>query len=430
MMHIFSKKNKTKKMGIERIPDAPFYYVSLQQHIGSAAEPVVEIGAAIRKYQLIGKRSNGLSANLHSPVSGIVQDIKEHLSADGRYVPMIVIRNDYHEDQINYDPIDYYKCSPEELVHAIEEFGVVGEGGAQFPTAVKYKLEGHKIHTFIVNGTECEPYLTADYALMAQRTEELFEGILIANRILEAQDIVISIEKQNKELREIFAPFLNRAEYKNIRVVVLPNEYPQGGELQLIKSITGTELPRNSRPRDIGIIVSNVATIFSIHRAIVRRKPLISRFITISGENSKVFGNFKTKIGTPINHILSSLDLLPNLNEDQLVLGGPMMGKNIADLSVPIEKGSSGILFFKKEKVERHNCISCGYCSDVCPMRLMPMKFEEYFRQGKYMSLEKYRISNCIECAACEYICPSNVPLISSIKEGKIKLKELANAIQ
>ena len=198
--------------------------------------------------------------------------------------------------------------------------------------------------------------------------------------------------------------------------------------MQLIKSITGIEMPRNQRPRDVGVIVNNVGTIHAVYEAVVNRKPVISRIITISGEKSEYCGNLEVKIGTPIGHILKLLGL--TTNNKTVVLGGPMMGKAITDWSIPITKGSGGVLFLKKEKFKRSNCISCGYCVDVCPMHLMPMKFEEYFRRGKYFNLEKYSISSCIECAACEYICPSNVPLIESIKEGKIKLKQLADAIQ
>lgn len=426
MMHIFSMKGKTKKMQIQPLADAPFLYMPMQKYIGNPPIPVVKVGDKVKKYQLIGQKGEGLSSNVHSPVSGVVHEIKEYIQADGQSALTIVIKNDFLETEADLLLNDI--TTTEQLISLIEDAGIVGEGGSQFPTAVKYKLEGKKIHTFIVNGTECEPYLTSDYALMAERTDELFKGISIINRILGAENIVISIEEQNKELQKVFAPYLQREEYKNYRVVVLPNEYPQGGELQLIRSVTGIEMPRNQRPRDVGVIVNNVGTICAVYKAVINKKPVISRIITISGEESDYSGNFEVKIGTPIGHILNLLNL--SANNKTIVLGGPMMGKAITDWSIPISKGSSGVLFLKKEKFKRSNCISCGYCVDVCPMNLMPMKFEEYYRRGKYFNLEKYSISSCIECAACEYICPSNVPLIESIKEGKIKLKQLANAIQ
>lgn len=428
-MHIFSMKNKTKRMGIQKIPDAPILYTPLLQHIGQPAIPQVKIGELVYKYQLIGLATGGISANVHSPVSGEVIDIKDYPLADGTLVPTVIIENDFKEKEIECIASSIVATS-EQIVEIIANCGIVGEGGAQFPTAIKYMLEGNKINTFIVNGTECEPYLTADFALMEQHAEELLNGIEVINRVLEANDVVITIEEQNKILQYVFKPFLERNEYNNIRIVILPNQYPQGGELQLIKSITGIELPRNQRPRDIGVIVSNVATIYSVYKAVYQNIPLISRFITISGEKLKnnKYGNYEVKIGTPVSHILQTLEI--EGDHKNIVLGGPMMGKQIENLSAPITKGSSGILFLKEKDNKRNHCISCGYCVEVCPMHLMPMKFEEIYRKGKFYKLDKYSISNCVECAACEYICPSNVPLISSIKEGKIKSKELANAIE
>lgn len=427
MMHIFSMKGKTKKSGIQLLKAPPVLYIPLSQHIGKPAEAIVEIGEKVKKYQLIAKATPGLSANVHSPISGTVIDISDCTLADGATTPAIVIENDWQDEVVANQQVSE-NITNDDIVDIIRKSGIVGEGGAQFPTDIKYNLEGSEIHTFIINGTECEPYLTADYALMAQHTEELLKGICIVNRILEAKDVVITIEEQNKELNKTFAPFLEKEEYKHIRIAILPNEYPQGGELQLIKSITGIELPRAKRPREVGVIVNNVGTIYSVYQAVSNNRPLISRFLTLSGEKSEKYGNFEVLIGTPISHILKESGV--SLKDKHIVLGGPMMGKHAVNTDAPIIKGSSGILLLKEDKKQSHNCISCGYCVEVCPMKLMPMKFEEIYRGGKYFKLEKYNISNCIECAACEYICPSNVPLIESIKKGKNKLKELANAIE
>ena len=422
MLHIFSMKNKTKQLAIKPISDASVFHIPLLQHLGKPAEPIVQPGDYVKQYQLIGKAVEGLSANIHSPVSGKVLELKEVSLADGSKVPAVLIENDY-----KYNEYPYQK-SNRPLTEILKDAGIVGEGGAQFPTHLKYAIGDKKIKTLIINGTECEPYLTADYALMSQHTEELLKGILIVGKALNVEEIVITIEEQNRELSGNFASFLVQNNYKKIRIRILPNTYPQGGELQLIKSVTGIELPRTKLPKDAGIIVSNVGTVYAVYQAVEKCKPIISRFITVSGEKSKNWGNYEVKIGTPIAHILKELEI--SSDDKNIVLGGPMMGKDITDLNVPITKGSSGVLFLKKKSEERNNCISCGYCVEVCPMHLMPMKFEEIFRQRKFFKLEKFHLSNCIECAACEYICPSNVPLIKSIKEGKTKLKELANAIQ
>ncbi|WP_062182052.1 electron transport complex subunit RsxC [Dysgonomonas macrotermitis] len=427
MMHIFSMKRDTKKKSIEKIDNAPLLYLSLSQHIGKPAEPVVAIGEQVKKYQIIAQGAGVMSANIHAPVSGIIQSIGKHPQAEGSMTDMIVLANDFRYEELVLPSDDVAGLTPEQIIALIKDAGIVGEGGAQFPTHIKYTLQGHKIDTFIINGTECEPYLTADYILMKEYTSQLFEGITIVNKILNASRIVLSIEEQNKDLLDVFRPFLAKTEYNHIQVKVLPNQYPQGGELQLIKSVTGKVLPRGVLPRDEGIIVSNAGTVYAVYKAVAERKPLTERIVTISGEESKRIGNLEVAIGTPISHILQSQGLSGIPDEDIVVLGGPMMGKNVVDTSAPVTKGSSGVLLFRKKEIKRNNCISCGYCVDVCPMHLMPMKFEENYRKEKYSQLEKYSLSLCIECAACEYICPSDVPLIESIKKGKQKQREINN---
>jgi len=425
MMHIFSMKSKTKKLNIQEIPDATVFYLPLTQYIGLPAIPLVSVGDRVLKYQLIAKASAHISSNIHAPVSGIVKSIEKHPWVDGTMVDTIVLENDFKNEEVEREPVDVDNLTPEQVLAIIQEAGIVGEGGAQFPTHVKYDIQGQKIDTFIVNGTECEPYLTSDYSLMKEKTGRLFHAMALINKILKADKIVLSIEEQNKDLLSTFASFLERPEYSNVRVTVLPNEYPQGGELQLIRSLTGKILPKGILPKDIGIIVSNVGTINAVYEAVVCQKPLTERIITISGEKSKNYGNFNVKIGTPINHILKTQGLSEVEGDYLLVLGGPMMGRNITDFSTPLMKGSSAVLFLQKKKIKRNNCISCGYCVDVCPMHLMPMKFEEAYRENKPAKFEKYSLNSCIECAACEYICPSDVPLIESIKEGKQLLKSL-----
>lgn len=428
MMHIFSMKGKTKMQAIQDVPDAPLLYLPLSQCVGLPAVPVVDMGQRVLKYQLVARASSYMSSNIHAPVSGVVRAIEKHPWANGGMVDTIILENDFKDEEVSREIVDVDSFSPEEILNIIGQSGIVGEGGAEFPTYVKYDIKGWKIDTFIINGTECEPYITSDYALMKEKTGRLFYSMLIVNRILRADEIVISIEEQNKDLLPVFEPFLEREEFGHVRVAVLPNEYPQGGELQLIKSVTGKVLPKGILPKEIGVIVSNVGTMNAIHEAVVRKKTVIERVITISGEKSRNYGNFNVKIGTPISHILETQGLTDMGDDCTLVLGGPMMGRNVTDTSVPVTKGLSGVLLLQKKKIKRNNCISCGYCADVCPMHLMPMKFDESFRLGKFRRLEKQNIGACIECAACEYICPANVPLIQSIKEGKQKLKTILSS--
>lgn len=425
MLHIRSRKYKTKKQEIKKIPDASLYYIPLYQHIGLPAIPVVTVGSHVLKNQLIAGSSGSISANIHAPVSGTVEAITKHPLADGREVDTVILRNDFKNTAVPSKAFDIDTATKEQLIETIEAAGVVGEGGAQFPTHVKYTVpSGYSIQTFIVNGAECEPYLTADYALMQEKTKELFQAIsLIANRILEAEETVITIEKQNSELIKIFAPYLS--EYPTVRVQVLSNIYPQGGELQVIKSVCGFELPKGSIPGKSGVVVSNVGTIYAVYQAIFEQQPLTERILTLSGDTLLQTGNFRIKTGTPVQHILEVFSLTEKVKSNLLVVGGPMMGKNVTDTRVPITKGSSGILFFDNKEKKVDNCISCAYCVEACPMHLMPLAFADLYGKKKYADLEKYNLNSCIECAACQYVCPSNVPLMESILKGKDKLKTL-----
>ncbi len=423
MMHIHSMKEETKDKLIRPLKDAPVLYVPLLENFGNKPEPVVKPGDKVKKYQVIAKAKEGYSAKVHSPVSGTVSAIEKQLQADGKEAVSVIIENDY------LDTIEIWKegmpheYSTDELLEIIEDAGIVGLGGAQFPTATKFRVEDKEIKTFIINGAECEPYLTADYAIMAEKTEELFEAIHISNRIIRAGEVIIGIERQNQELKEAFAPLLKKEKYRDYRVEVVSDEYPQGGELQLTKSLTGIEVPNDKLTADYGVIMSNIGTLYAIYQAVVNHKPLIDRIVTISGEKSDHYGNYEVKIGTPVSHILDTIEYKGI--DPMIIMGGPMMGKYIYDQNTPVHKGAGGVLMLKKRDFKRISCIGCGYCVDVCPMFLMPMKYEEHYRKGKYRKLEKYNIDDCIDCGSCEYICPCNVPLMKSIQKGKSKLKEL-----
>ncbi|NDW08939.1 electron transport complex subunit RsxC [Dysgonomonas sp. 520] len=428
MMHIFSAKSKTKKEKITDLKDAPVFYIPMLQNIGTPATPIVKVGDTIKRFQLIGEATGHCSANIHSPISGVVIDICPHPLADGTVVETIIVENDYLNTEIMLGAekdVDLKKMSSEEILSAIKDCGIVGEGGAQFPTHNKYDIKDKEIDTFIINGTECEPFLTADYALMNEFPNLLFTGIKMINKVLKAKEVVITVEAQNKDIMDSFNYLMNKPEYSNYKVMIFPDKYPQGGELQLIKSVTGKELGKGKLPSSIGLIVSNVGTVIAVYKAIVNRKPLVERVVTVSGDFLQGAGNYNIKIGTPVQHIIKELKLDSDIENKGIVLGGPMMGKAVSSMLAPVTKGSSGVLTFKKKEVSRNNCIMCGYCADVCPMHLMPMKFEQLFRRGKYSSLAGFSISECIECAACEYICPSNVSLMESIKEGKSQLKNL-----
>lgn len=421
MLHILSMKPRTKRIGIVPLPDPDVLYVPLLQHIGRPAIPLVKAGDRVARYQLIGQAAEGLSANIHAPVSGCVREVGTMTLVDGTPVPGIIIDNDHQG-----------KCAPElpalgdeglTLPDLIKAAGIVGMGGAQFPTDVKYRVGDQPIHTLIINATECEPYLTADYALIHAHRREVLEAVALIQRTLGADRAVITVEQQNAKLADLLAPYFTKEPFTHIGVKVLADGYPQGGELQLIRSVTGIEVPRTQLPKDAGVIVSNVGTVYAIYRAVHDHRPLVSRCLTVSGEQAERIGNFEVCIGTPVSHIIRHLGL--TAQGKALVMGGPMMGKPVCEANGPIVKGSSGLLLLTPRSEESGHCISCGYCVEACPMHLMPMKFEENLRRGKIKRLADYGLMNCIECAACQYICPANVPLLASIRQGKVKLKEL-----
>lgn len=423
MLHILSMKNETKSMKIRPIADAEIFRVPLSQHIGSPAVPVVKPGDHVKQYQLIGQGGKGCSANIHAPVSGSVIGIEDLTLPGNQKVQAVILKNDFKNEEVEASS---ETVSHDSVADILREKGIVGEGGAQFPTALKYAPdERGQLQTLIVNGTECEPYLSADYALMNERTEEILKGAEILRSFMQIKEVVIVIENQNKELIDKFEPFLQRKEYGCYRIQLLPDAYPQGGELQVIKSVTGIEIPRGQLPKTAGVVVNNAGTVYSVYQAVEKHKPLVSRIITVSGEEAGTVGNFEVKIGTPVSHVLKELGISPE--GKNVILGGPMMGKYVSDTDVPVIKGSSGILLLKERDRQHGHCISCGYCVEACPMHLMPMKFEESVRKGRYKQLADYGLNNCIECAACEYVCPANVALIESIKNGKMKLKQLSN---
>lgn len=393
------------------------------EKFGTRPKPVVNKGDYIKRYQLIAKAPEGFSAPLHSPVSGIVEYIGSLAQVDDMEALTIVIRSDGRDQE---QPAPLKKISNdniEDILQLIEDAGIVGMGGAQFPTAMKYNRKDKKVNTFIVNGVECEPYITSDYALMSYYTEEVLEAILIIDKILDAGEVVIAVENVNKDLEEVFGKYLNKEKYKKISIKIVPDEYPQGGELQLAKTIAGVEIKKGDIPLDHGVVVSNVGTVHAVYNAVVHNRPLVERIITVSGEHAPYPGNYLVKIGTPVSHILKQCGINPEITS--VIAGGPMMSPHVRNFSVPLHKGSLGLVALPKRTVDRLPCIWCGYCADVCPMKLMPMKYYQFYKRANYKKLESYNINDCIECGACEYICPARVPLIESIKEGKAKLKAI-----
>lgn len=416
----------TKNMSLKKISESEIFFVPLLQHKGERAFEIVRVGQEVRKYEKIAQGYGSISANIHSPVSGKVIRIMKNFLPDGSKVRTIIIENNFKEERVKLvkrNMRELQMAESEEILKIIEEAGIVGLGGAGFPTASKHDIKLEKIDTFIINGMESEPYLTADYLLMKNYAKEICRGIKVAEKVLRPRHMVIAISEKNKELVSVFERMAREVNI-DLQIKILSADYPQGSEILLIDKITGKKIQKGKLTIEKGVIVSNVGTIKAIYDAFFNGKPLIERIITISGEEVPNAGNYKIRIGTPLVHIVDSLNITKT---DKIIFGGPMMGNKVKEPSTPIIKGTSGVIFLNEEKIESKNCISCGKCVETCPMNLIPFEFSKYYEKGRYVKMLNANIFNCIECGACEYVCPSRVPLIESIKNGKEILVELIN---
>ena len=416
----------TKNMSLKKISESEIFFVPLLQHKGERAFEIVRVGQEVRKYEKIAQGYGSISANIHSPVSGKVIRIMKNFLPDGSKVRTIIIEKNFKEERGKLgkrNMRELQMAESEEILKIIEEAGIVGLGGAGFPTASKYDIKLEKIDTFIINGMESEPYLTADYLLMKNYAKEICRGIKVAEKVLRPRHMVIAISEKNKELVSVFERMAREVNI-DLQIKILSADYPQGSEILLIDKITGKKIQKGKLTIEKGVIVSNVGTIKAIYDAFFNGKPLIERIVTISGEEVPNAGNYKIRIGTPLVHIVDSLNITKT---DKIIFGGPMMGDKVKEPSTPIVKGTSGVIFLNEEKIESKNCISCGKCVEVCPMNLIPFDFSKYYEKGRYVKMLNANIFNCIECGACEYVCPSRVPLIESIKNGKEILVELIN---
>lgn len=398
----------TSDKKIEKMPEVGIYRMSTLQHIGDPSIVIVKVGDRVKKYQKIAKAEVKFSACIHSPCSGKIIQINK-IDIKGRQAEEIIIENDFLGEEFKRKKLKIF--TPKKLRELIDELGIVGLGGATFPTHIK--LEG-KLKTIIINGAECEPYLNADNRVMIENTNEILEGIKILMTIFEIKEGIIGIEEnKEKAIEKIEKEIKN---YSGIRLQKLPTVYPQGGEKQLIKALLRKEI--KSLPREIEAVTLNVGTILAIYRAVTYGTPIVKRIVTVSGEGIKNPKNLSIPIGTPIEDILNYVELKEDI-ADKIIACGPMMGYEIKK-TVSTSKGMNGILALGKEKFPpKLPCIKCGRCVDVCPMGLLPLEYDRLAKKGKYRQMEKeFSLSSCIKCGSCEYICPSQVPLMEAIFLG------------
>lgn len=412
---------------IRQIPLPLKVFIPLSQSLGAPSKVIVEKGEIVKTGQIIARGESFISSNIHSSVSGKVIKIEEIADSSGYKRPTVVIEvegDDWVETidrsvEISTD----IPLSKDLIISRIRELGVVGLGGATFPTHVKLMVPNDKkADTLIINGVECEPYLTSDHRIMLERGEEIVVGIRLLMIALNVEKAFIGIE--NNKPDAIIAMNNLTEGIPDISVVPLKVKYPQGGEKQLIKAITGKEVPSGKLPIETGCIVINVGTALAVYEAVQKNKPLIERVVTVTGSSLSNPGNFLVRIGTPVEELVQHAGGLPE-DTGKVISGGPMMGKSVSSIEVPVVKGTSGILIMPEDKSHRvsvHACIRCGRCISVCPMGLQPVNLSNYTSGEMYDEAEKSFIMDCMECGSCQYTCPSGRPLLDYVRLGKYKV--------
>ncbi len=409
---------------IETLPIPKQVMIPVSQHLGKPSKIVVKRKDKVKVGQLIAESTHFVSANIHSSVSGTVLKIDKIFDTSGyrKEVIIINVEGDEWEEAIDRNPtlVKEITLPRDKIIKKINEAGIVGLGGATFPTHVKLSIpHGKTAEVLIINGVECEPYLTSDHRLMLEKTEELLVGTQILMKALEVSKAYIGIENNKPDAIEKLTTLA--VQYQGIEVVPLKVKYPQGGEKQLIKSIINREVPSGKLPIEVGAVVHNIGTTFAVYEAVQKNKPLFERVVTLTGKSVKNPKNLQVRIGTPASKLIEAVGGLP-ADTGKVISGGPMMGKALNNLNAPITKGTSGILIMSDAEAQRatiYPCIRCGKCVSVCPMGLEPfllMTLSEYKIWDKE---EKERVMDCIECGSCSYTCPSNRPLLDYIRFGK-----------
>jgi len=423
-----NKLSAGKKIVILPIPEQ--VSVPLAQHIGAPAEALVNKGDVVKVGQLIAASAGFVSSNIHSPVSGKVLKIDDVVDASGYKHRAIIIKTegDEWDESIDRSPelIQHINTVPHQIVEKLKEAGIVGLGGAAFPSHVKLSLPPGKIcDILVINGVECEPYLTSDHQLMMEKSEEIVVGIRILMKALKVEKAVIGIENNKLDAIEKMTALL--AEHPEIRVQALKVQYPQGGEKQLIDACIGRQIPSGKLPIEVGAVVQNVGTAFAVYEAVQKNKPLFERVVTVTGKSVKNPSNFLARIGTPMSFLIDAAGGLPT-DTSKIIGGGPMMGKALQSAEVPITKGSSGILIMPEELANRkpmQNCIRCAKCVSVCPMGLSPYLLMLATSKTIWDRAEEEKIMDCIECGSCNFTCPSSRPLLDYIRLGKGKVGQI-----
>ncbi len=439
-VHPLERKEATEHLALQAFPEPELVAIPLSMHAGAPANPVVAVGDHVNVGQKIGESAGFISSPVHASVSGTVLAIEDRGHATTGTCPAVVIQSDgTHTLDPSVQPhksLD--ELTPDEIIDIVREAGIVGMGGAGFPTSVKLK-PAKPVDTILLNGCECEPLLTADHRVMLEYADDVIFGLRAIVKTVGAEKGLIVIEDNKADAIELMKE--KTAAYENLDVVVAKTKYPQGAEKMLIKRVMKRQVPSGGLPADVGCVVSNISTTKAISDAIQKGMPLIERVVTVTGERLKNPGNFIVKIGTNTKDLIDycggvvgkpnytagetkgSSDAADAGCEITYKAGGPMMGFVLSDLNVPIMKGSNGIIAVDTEHSAEQPCIKCGRCMDVCPMELSPLYFAKYADEENWQGMKDQHVMDCVECRCCEYICSSKIPLVTKIKAGKTAVR-------
>jgi len=425
-VHPEDHKEQTEHAPVEHMAFSERFVLPLQ-HGGKPSKPVLRVGQEVRRGQLVAEADGFLSTSLHSPVTGRVSDIGLRRHPNGDMVESLEIEADAFSTQHvePHPPVDPRSLAADEFVAHVQRGGIVGLGGAAFPAHVKYQLPvGRRVRHLVINGCECEPYLTCDHRTMVERADAVLRGARILRDHLGAEDIHFGVERNKLDAVEALTSQLRNGDA--IHVTPLPVKYPQGAEKMLIRALFGIEVPAGKLPLDVQIVVNNVGTMAALADWFDRGVPLIARVVTVSGPGVPRPTNVEVPIGTPVRDVLAHAGgTLPETRE--LVMGGPMMGQPLASMEVPVLKGTSGILAFTAAQGARGNeytCLKCGRCLDACANFLNPAMLARLSRAGRLAELESHFALDCMECGACSFACPSNIPIVQLIRVAKSAIRE------
>jgi len=426
-VHPDDRKHFSAEKAIENLPMPALLHIPLQQHIGAPAAPLVKRGDMVKKGQLLARSQGAISAPVHAPTSGRVMGIGGYPAhhASGLSVRTITLKPDGRDEwgarpEIPEDP---FTLEPEEIAQHVADAGIVGMGGATFPSAVKLNLrKRYNLQTLVINGAECEPYLTCDDRLMREKPEDIIRGVRLMARSLEVEKILFAIENNKPQAQESIRAAAKY--FMEIEVVGLPTRYPMGSEKHLVQTLTGKETPARGLTADIGIVVHNVATALAVNNALVHGEPLISRVMSVTGDAIASPRNVRVLLGTPLANLVDFCGGY-SMEPDQLISGGPMMGQPIPSLKVPAVKGSNGLLALSQQETRaapEMPCIRCASCVQACPCGLVPLEMAANIRAGSLDASVSIGLLDCVACGSCSYVCPSHIPLVQYFNYAKGEL--------